>query len=609
MTREEKTYDVVICGGGLAGLTLARQLRREVPSASVAVIERQKRPLPDAAHKVGESSVELSSHYFGVVLGLGDYLRARQLIKNGLRFFPGGGRTHKLEERTEIGPPELPKVPSFQLDRGRLEHDLRGMVEEAGVALIEGCSVREIRLSDDDAVPHEVVYSEGSQGEPRSIRGRWVVDAAGRAALLRKKLGLDVPSGHLANASWYRVKGKLDVNDLVPASERAWHARDPDENRWLSTVHFMGTGYWLWFIPLSTGHTSVGVVVHDEVHPFETIRTLEKTKKWIAHFEPQAWEYVKDCVAEDFLCLRHYSHGSTKVLSRQRWACVGEAGPFSDPFYSPGSDFIALGNSFTTELVRMDLAGEDFRARVDEYDSFYLRFFDVACEIYRKAAPVYGHPRALPAKVYWDDFNYWAFACQYFFKQVWKLPPAEHARFIEHAKGFATLQFRAQKLLAEWAKRADPTPRAVHIQLPPIPSLLANLHLELVKEMSTEELHAYMGEKLAMANELLAEIVLRAIQGLGKETGAELARAIDLGEWDLRIAEARLAAEETEGGARRRALSLVARDFERCVGRAERHPDASDLRGLVDHVWREAAGQAVSSRAAERHDSPRSAAE
>ncbi|MDQ3033060.1 MAG: FAD-dependent monooxygenase [Myxococcota bacterium] len=593
--------DVVICGGGLAGLTLARQLRREVPSASVTVVERQRRPLPDAAHKVGESSVELSSHYFGVVLGLGGYLRERHLIKNGLRFFPGGGQTHRIEERTEIGPPDLPKVPSFQLDRGRLENDLRAMCEADGITLMEGFSVREIRFGahplEDGGAAHEVVISEGSQGEPRTLRARWVVDAAGRAALIRKKLGLTRPSGHLANASWYRVDGKLDVSDYVPESDRAWHSRDPDRIRWLSTVHFMGTGYWLWLIPLSTGHTSVGVVVHDEVHPFETIHTLEKTKAWIARHEPHIWERIRECEAEDFLSLRHYSHASAKVFSTDRWACVGEAGPFADPFYSPGSDFIALGNSFTTELIRKDLAGEDWHARAEEYDSFYLRFFDVACETYRKAAPCYGQPRVMAAKVYWDDFNYWAFVCQYFFKEIWKLSPGEHARFVEVAKGYATLTFRAQKLLSEWAKRAKDEPRPVHVTLPPIPSLLANLHLDLEKEMSVEETHTYMREKLALAEELLQELLLRAIQALGKDGAVELAREIDLASWGMRIDPARLEAEQAEGGARRRSLSLMARDFERCVGRAERHPDVGSMREIVEHVM--GAGAARDPEAAE----------
>ena len=578
------SFDVVICGGGLAGLTLARQLRREVPEASVAVVERQRRPLPDAAHKVGESSVELGSHYFGVVLGLGDHLRERHLIKNGLRFFPGGGRTHRIAERTEVGPPDLPRVPSFQLDRGRFENDLRAMVEADGVTLLEGFSVREIRLAE-GGEPHEVVISEGSQGEPRTLRGRWVIDAAGRAGLVRKKLDLTRPSGHLANASWYRVKGRIDVRDLVPESERAWHARDPDHIRWLSTVHFMGTGYWLWLIPLSTGHTSVGVVVHDEVHPFDTIRTLERTKEWIAHHEPFVWEQIAHYEAEDFLCLRHYSHASAQVFSENRWACVGEAGVFADPFYSPGSDFIGLANSLTTELVRMDLAGEDFRARAAEYDDFYLRFFDVACETYRKAAPCYGQPRVMAAKIYWDDFNYWAFVCQYFFKQLWKLPPAEHARFVEIAKGFAVLSFRAQKLLAEWAKRASDPQRAGYVSLPPIPSLLANLHLDLETPMTPDEAHAYMTEKLALAGELLNEILLRALISLGPSQRLELARAVDVASWGTRIDPARLDAEEAEGGARRRRLSLVARDFERTVGRADVHPEVVSMRAMVEHVY------------------------
>lgn len=600
-------FDVIICGGGLAGLTLGRQLRRELPHARVAIVERRKRPLPDATHKVGESSVELSSHYFGVTLDLGAYLRENQLLKNGLRFFPGGGHTHALEQRTEVGPPQLAKVPSFQLDRGKLENDLRAMDEADGVTMLEGWVVRDVELAADGSdAAHRVLVSDVHNDEARTLTTRWVIDASGWKGLLRNKLGLTRPSGHEANAAWWRVKGRIDVADLVPASDTAWHARDPDKIRWYSTVHFMGTGYWLWYIPLSgrpisegglsteaalsgaardEGHTSIGIVVHDSVHPYETIRTYERAMAWVKKHEPRCYEQIKDVPAEDFMVHRHFSHGSAKCFSPNRWATVGPAGVFADPFYSPGSDFIAMGNSLSTELIRMDLSGDEgYRARADEYDGFYLRFFDVACEVYRKAAPVYGSPRVLPAKVYWDDFNYWAFVCQYFFKECWKLPPSEHQKFLSIAQDFADLHFKAQKLLSEWAKRATDQPERAHLMLPPIPSVLANLHLELEKPMTHDELHVYMQEKLGQARELLLELVLRALAAVGPTEAAELVRLCEIDRWNLEPSAERLEAETAEGGARRRRLPAIARDLERCLGRAGVHPDSPPLPVLMERM-------------------------
>ena len=96
------TWDVIVIGGGLAGLTLALQLRQRLPELQVLVLERRQHPVPEAAHKVGESSVEIGAHYFENVLGLRAHLAEAQLSKFGFRFFFSDGR-RDIDAVTEIG--------------------------------------------------------------------------------------------------------------------------------------------------------------------------------------------------------------------------------------------------------------------------------------------------------------------------------------------------------------------------------------------------------------------------------------------------------------------------------------------------------------------------
>ena len=48
-----------------------------------------------------------------------------------------------------------------------------------------------------------------------------------------------------------------------------------------------------------------------------------------------------------------------EFILTDRWGTTGESGPFLDPLYSPGTDFIAMNNSWLSDLILRDTGGED----------------------------------------------------------------------------------------------------------------------------------------------------------------------------------------------------------------------------------------------------------
>ncbi|MCA9715713.1 MAG: FAD-binding protein, partial [Myxococcales bacterium] len=244
--KENERADVIVLGGGLAGLTLAIQLRQARPDTSVVVLERGRPPFPDAAFKIGESTVEIGGQYLVRLLGE-DYLERHQIRKSGPRFYFPSQRNEDITTRLEYGTTDFLPIHSYQIDRGRFENDLRAMVEEAGATLIEGAVVGDITLTP----PGELnrVAFKRADGTPAEFSCHWVTDASGRGRRIQKLRDARIPADKHASSAWFRVKGRLGPGDLVPKSEEAWHARDVDDNRWLSTSHLMGKGYWVWLIP------------------------------------------------------------------------------------------------------------------------------------------------------------------------------------------------------------------------------------------------------------------------------------------------------------------------------------------------------------------------
>lgn len=408
--------DIAVLGGGLAGLALALQLTRRRPDLAITVVDERRRPAPERTSTVGESFAEVGSHYFREVVGLRDHLEAEELPKFGLRFFVGDAPD--LADRFElglldpaIGAPDgqsmtgLP-LPTHQVDRGRLENEMARRVEAAGPTLLQGTRVADVRLETGrlgGGAAHRIELEGDAAG---TLKARWVVFAGGPAVpgIPTRRRSLE----HRVQAAWLRVEGDLDVGAW---SERpAYHGATPPGLRRLSTNHLMGTGFWIWIIPLPTGVTSVGVVADPTVVDFEP-RDLSGLLAWLERHDPRVHaELARDKPVDAALQRFDLSAGIGETcFSGDRWALVGNAAATIDVLYSPGADLIGVGNGLVADLVDRDLDGGRLGPASRIADRVFSGFADGLAELYRGQYRHFGDAELVSSKVVWDSALYFGF--------------------------------------------------------------------------------------------------------------------------------------------------------------------------------------------------------
>lgn len=499
------SHDVTILGGGLAGLTLSHQLLQEQPTARLLILERGEYPVPEGAFKVGESTIEVGAHYLAEVAGLKKHLVEDQLPKFGLRFFFNDGH-NSLARGVEVGLSEFFPAPGYQVDRGRLENHLVKDVGEAGAVFVQRANIREVDIAA-AGEPHQIKYVQ--DGQEHTVISRWVVDASGRAGLLKKRLNLAQEIDHEVHAVWFRLGKELRIDQWC--EDPHWQCRTGRrQQRWLSTNHFLGRGYWIWLIPLAGGATSIGIVADPRLHSLSEMNRFELALEWLHRHEPlcaDAIESHRDTL-QDFRALKHIGYGCRQVYSADRWAITGEAGVFLDPLYSPGIDYIAIANTQICRLISEDLRGEAIDLMAARFQGIFLALFHDNLQTYRDQYPLLGNPRIMSLKYVWDYALYWSFPALLYFNGKMTDP----AFFSQMGPGIETLRDlneKIQRFFREWDavdKQTQISP--VFVDQNEI-TILKRLNRELKDRLDDGELRARFKRNVRDLEDLAAEIISR----------------------------------------------------------------------------------------------------
>ncbi|WP_306324040.1 MULTISPECIES: NAD(P)/FAD-dependent oxidoreductase [unclassified Streptomyces] len=363
---EHHRADVCVVGSGIVGLINALAYAKRGLTV-VCVDQPTEKQL--ASYKVGESLL-IYSNAFLRVLGDLDEAFQKSFHKAGFWMAHGmEGRTSFDDSVSEWGfesdlpqhwidkavNPAFPRVmfEDSQIVRPEIEAELRERVRKTeGVTLLDRGLVREVALGRDTA-DHTLTWASRDRKESGRIDARWIVDCSGRARLLARRFGHDLPldSGFATTAAWGQFSHCTD--DLF---DERWTYHFPDGDtaqRDRNTLHLWGPGYWIWVIRLAGDRVSVGVTYDRNRQPEEG-NAREVFWKVLRRYPILDW-LTEDHLLE-FSAFKDVQHCTDTFVSPKRYAMVGDASSIIDAYYSQG-----LSLSMTTSWHIANIAERDVR--------------------------------------------------------------------------------------------------------------------------------------------------------------------------------------------------------------------------------------------------------
>ncbi|KYQ91737.1 hypothetical protein DLAC_07521 [Tieghemostelium lacteum] len=415
-------YDVVIIGGGIAGLSSCRHLLLNIPdlcNKRIAIIEPRsaERNNLNEDYKVGESTVEVSAMFFSKELQLQDYLIENHPPKFSLQFHwpKEAEKTDTMDDYYSTWAVKNPDIQAFQLNRCKMERDLLKMVIDQGAVYYHG-RVKDIDLTKGDNVKTLSVqilsdtenFYDQKVIDNILIQTDYIVDASGRNFAIGSRTDnvLKDPKHlfGLQNAStWVRVKNvdkKLfDFNN--PNVTASWY---------YATNHFFGHGYWIWMIPLERGSHdfSIGVSYHrDKIDPSQ-LNSYEKFMNFLEKNQKILYNLISSGELVDFHRWPKLAHTSKVFFSEDNWAVLGDAAAIFDPFYSTGMIMIAFEVECLTELIKMRLQKNwnSYSLKRKTFDKLIRAVTQINNHLIKDHSNHLGNASVMSWRIYIESSNY-----------------------------------------------------------------------------------------------------------------------------------------------------------------------------------------------------------
>jgi len=379
---------IAIIGNGIVANMAALYFKKRLPeSTEVVMIGPEGRggmPL------VGESLIEISTHFLEEELGMTDYLMRNHLPKYALTYYfklhpeDPEDRTYSvhcnergLEDRAPLEGWEGPmaQAASWLLNREVFDRDLKAMTaENKDIQHIRGM-VTDVEIDRTSGHRLEVKDENGSKLE---VKADWIIDASGRKQLMARKMNVVVKPDGQRDCLWFQIKDFdremiKKINALGPMPPKEGEAYHYD--RYYSTHHFLGKGNWIWLIPQKgedgSDLLSIGLVSHPD-HYEHKVRNVDDFIEQVSKVHPVITDLVKSSTVLETNLLRRYHYVSEKVYSPDRWAIVGDAAFAPDPMFSNGLAFGTLQLEQLGELISQDCREELTDMTIKTYSDAFL---------------------------------------------------------------------------------------------------------------------------------------------------------------------------------------------------------------------------------------------